>query len=224
MADEAIGAAAADAAPAQGEPSTAPAQQPAAPAAQPAPAEQPLAQDQPVPTEKPAEAQQSEASETPAEVDVKAFKMPEGVELDTVVAEAFAPVAKDLGLNQEQAQKLADFHAQEVARQTQLQAANWQEQQGKWQEATKSDAEFGGEKFDENLGLASKALDKFGTPELKEALVSTGAGNHPEFVRLLYRVGKAMGEDGVGAGLNPGQSTTGDPEEDRARRLYPNHN
>jgi hypothetical protein len=75
------------------------------------------------------------------------------------------------------------------------------------------------QKLDESVGFANKALDKYGTPELKEALASTGAGNHPEFIRFMTRVGKAMSEDTIGVGTAaPGQSNI-----DRAKILFPNH-
>ena len=69
-----------------------------------------------------------------------------------------------------------------------------------WFEASKSDKEFGGDKLEANLGIAKKALDTFGTPELNKLLVSTGLGNHPELIRLMFKAGKALSEDTFVAG------------------------
>ena len=85
-----------------------------------------------------------------------------------------------------------------------------------WFEASKSDKEFGGEKLEQNLGIAKKALDTFGSPELNQLLVSTGLGNHPEVIRMMYRAGKAIGEDTFVSG---GGSTT-----PSVKSFYPNSN
>ena len=75
-----------------------------------------------------------------------------------------------------------------------------------WLESSKSDKEFGGEKLEQNLGVAKGALDKFGSPELNQLLVSTGLGNHPEVIRLMYRVGAAISQDTFVAGSAPARS------------------
>jgi hypothetical protein len=59
----------------------------------------------------------------------------------------------------------------------------------------KTDKELGGTALDGNIRLAQSALTKFGTPELRAALDTTGMGNHPEVVRVFTRIGKAMAED-----------------------------
>jgi hypothetical protein len=72
-----------------------------------------------------------------------------------------------------------------------------------WFTASQTDKEFGGEKLEQNLGIAKKALDSFGTPELKQMLVSTGFGNHPEVIRAFYKIGQAMAQDSFVAGSAP---------------------
>jgi hypothetical protein len=60
---------------------------------------------------------------------------------------------------------------------------------------SKGDKEFGGDKLSENLGVAKKALDAFGTAELRSLLNQSGLGDHPEVIRFMYRAGKAISED-----------------------------
>ena len=108
--------------------------------------------------------------EAPAVPDAYDLKMPEGVELDPAAAEEFTAIAKELKLDQSSAQKLADV----AAKQAQRQAESHAKLVESWVEQVKADKEIGGDKFDENLGIAKKALDTFGTPELKDVLHASG--------------------------------------------------
>lgn len=138
------------------------------------------------------------------------FTAPEGKEYDPQVLESFSGAAKAAGLTQDAAQKLIETMAPAIAsRQAdQVQAIN----QG-WTEASSTDKEFGGEKLKENLGVARRALDTFdpvpmgtdgkpSTTPLRTLLDSTGLGNHPEVIRLLYRAGKAISEDTFVGGVS----------------------
>lgn len=174
------------------------------------------------PGEKPAAAasdKPAEGSEKPAEKPAAAvpekyeFKAPEGTEYDPEVLESFSAAAKEAGLTQDAAQKLIEKMAPALsARQAdQIQAVHKE-----WQEGSKADKEFGGEHLPENLGVARKALDTFGTPELRKLLDETGLGNHPEVIRLLYRTGKAISEDKFVSGSPGGKAGV-----DATNVLYP---
>ena len=120
------------------------------------------------------------------------FQAPEGTTLDDAVLESFSAVAKELDLPQDKAQMVLDKMAPVLAtRQVeQLQAAR-----ETWAETSRADKEFGGEKLDENLAVAKKAMDAFATSELRALLDESGLGNHPEVIRMFYRTGRAMSED-----------------------------
>ncbi|EPS9632121.1 peptidase [Klebsiella aerogenes] len=133
------------------------------------------------------------------------FTAGEGVELDTEALKDFEPVARDLNLTNEQAQKLVDAYPKILAGVQQRQAEAWQAQTEEWAATVKADKEIGGDKLTANLGVAQRALDTFGTPELKEYLNGTGLGNHPELVKAFIKVGKAMSEDGIVTGKESGQ-------------------
>ncbi|MCM7404472.1 peptidase [Enterobacter cloacae] len=133
------------------------------------------------------------------------FTAGEGVELDTEALKDFEPVARELNLTNEQAQKLVDAYPKILAGVQQRQAEAWQKQTEGWAETVKADKEIGGDKLTANLSAAQRALDQFGTPELKEYLNATGLGNHPDLVKTFVKIGKAMSEDGMVDGSNQGQ-------------------
>lgn len=125
------------------------------------------------------------------------FNLPEGVEIDSETMTSAAELFKEAGLSKEQAQKFVDM---QVALNERSNASNEAVRDG-WLESAKSDKEYGGDKFDESVGIAVQAVKKFGNPELEKMLNETGVGNHPEMIRLLKRVGDLTREDNP---LNPG--------------------
>ena len=123
------------------------------------------------------------------------LQVPENVKFEGEEREQFESFAKDLGLSQEQAQKL--FERDLAVRKSIEERVNAEADAAikGWLEAARADKEYGGERFDANIAVARKALEAFGTPELKAMLDSSGLGNHPEAIRFMYRVGKAISED-----------------------------
>lgn len=120
------------------------------------------------------------------------FKAPDGREFDAEVLNNFSEVAKELNLTQDAAQKLLDKMGP-IVEQRQIQQI--EQVRTQWADASRTDKEFGGEKLSENLAVAKKALDQFGTPELRTLLNESGLGNHPDVIRFMYRAGKAISED-----------------------------
>ena len=139
------------------------------------------------------------------------FKLPDGVKLDDAAIGEFAPVAKELNLTQDQAQKLVDLQAAFAQRNAQSQIAQFAEQVKAWGEQAKGDKEYGGEKFDASVTSARLAVSKFGTPELTKLLNDTGMGSNPEVVRFMVKVGNAMSEDKLHTSSN--SATTKSVEE-----------
>ena len=164
--------------------------------------------------EQTSEEQSAEAVKQSAPEQYEEFKSPEGVTLDSQALENFSEVARELNLSQDDAQKVIDKMAPAMAARNEEVMTQLREQ---WLSDTSSDKEFGGEKLNENLGMAKKALDTFGSPELTQLLNETGLGNHPEVIRVFYRAGKAISEDG----FVKGQGTEA-REQDPAKRLFPN--
>jgi len=136
------------------------------------------------------------------------FTPPDGIEIDEEQIEAFGEYAHGLGLSQYQFQKLIDFEIERSQKAQSQMADAYTERVSSWAEATKADKELGGEALSEHLGLAKRAMDAFASPELAK-LIDTpsaenpdglGLGNHPEVIRLFYRVGKAISESDLVTG------------------------
>lgn len=162
-------------------------------------------EDKPVDGDKPAEKPGDKEQKQEGAPEKYEFQAAEGVELDTEALKDFEPVARDLNLTNEQAQKLVDAYPKILAGVQQRQAEAWQAQTEQWAADVKADKEIGGDKLTANLSAAQRALDLFGTPELKEYLNTTGLGNHPDLVKTFVKIGKAMSEDGMVDGSNQGQ-------------------
>ncbi|HAT3957236.1 TPA: peptidase [Citrobacter freundii] len=134
------------------------------------------------------------------------FKPAEGQDLDVAALEQFEPIARELNLTNEQAQKMVDLYGTKIMPMVQQQQAEaWQKTTEQWAADVKADKEIGGDNLTGNLSAAQRALAQFGTPELKEYLEGTGLGNHPELVKAFAKVGKAMSEDGMVTGKESGQ-------------------
>lgn len=145
------------------------------------------------------------------------FTAPEGTSLDSALTGDLKTLAKELDLSQEDAQKVADLgvkHAQSlVAKQTEALTAAATE----WEAQARADTEYGGDAFEENLGVAKKAVDAFATPELKKLLNETRLGSHPEMIRFMVRTGKAISQDRFVGGR-----TAPDGKRSAEDRLYAN--
>lgn len=195
---------------------TPPASDPAAPPSQP-PAADPAQAPQQPPAEKPAD--------PPAPVVPEAYafsNLPDGYSISDEQLAAFSPVLKELGLTQEQADKLVAFDAQRsLAAQeaSQQQAVEFRNKQvGEWETALRNDAAFGGANFDANVAIAQQALTAYGSPELSAMLSESGLGTHPEVVRFFHKVGKELAEGKLH------RTTTEVPsEKSLAQRMYPNY-
>ncbi|MBP6563996.1 MAG: protease [Burkholderiales bacterium] len=150
------------------------------------------------------------------------FTALEGHELADDVVTAFSDVAKELKLTQAAAQQLVDKLAPVLAQSTAAKAEAFFADVGgapaTWAQQAKADKEFGGEKFDANLAVARKAME-FATPQMRALLDKTRIGDHPEMIRWMHRVGKALSEDTfVG-----GKPSAGKPD-DPAKKLFPSMN
>nr|DAK58873.1 MAG TPA: putative protease [Caudoviricetes sp.] len=84
-----------------------------------------------------------------------------------------------------------------------------------WEEASRNDPDFGGEKLNENLAIANRALEAYdpnGT--IRAMLAETGYGNHPDLIRFMLAIGRDLAPDRMVSG---GHNSGGD-----ARAQFPN--
>jgi len=144
------------------------------------------------------------------------FNLPEGVEANEKLTERFIEVSKKLNLSQEAAQEVVDLHFANLTEMGQSQADQLAAAEQSWVESLPNDKEFGGTNYKENLALVAKGVDAVGNAEFKKLMNDTRLGNHPEMVRLLYKVGKMVSEDKFNAGEGEGRET-----KTAAEVLYP---
>ena len=121
---------------------------------------------------------------------------------------------KELGLSNEQAQKL---YSSEVAREADEKKQN-EETIAQWRKSAESDPEVGGERLKESVELARRFSSKFGGSEFAEFLDTSGLGNHPAVLRAFARAGRAMMDDKIVTGKDGGKGLS---IEDR---WYPGQN
>lgn len=145
------------------------------------------------------------------------LQMPEGVELDQTLLDEVAPQFRELGLTTKQAQALTDKFIAAQTKRAEAQADTWAQTITGWVDQAKADPEMGGAKWDSTVKTASGVVGKFGSPELKEYLNASGAGNHPEMIRFMAKVGAVISEDNPAISENPGKTVA----RDSAAILYP---
>ena len=144
------------------------------------------------------------------------FSAPEGLELDAALVEEASPLFKEMNLSQENAQKLVDLYAKQIQASQDSQLESFENLRNEWAESSKNDPEFGGDKFEENVKQANSLINKFGTPELKKFLDESGAGNHPEMIRIFHKLQVQFSQD-----VPEGGTRSTQPTQDRVSILYP---
>ncbi len=143
------------------------------------------------------------------------FAQVDGADADPELVKEVSEFAKANGLNQAQAQAIMDReYALAKGGQSDHQAAVAKQQQD-WQNALRADAEIGGDKLQENLGVAKRALEKF-FPDIAKVASTMPFLDNPDVVRGLVNIGKLITADGdfVGGQRNPSPN-------DAALAMYP---
>lgn len=122
------------------------------------------------------------------------FTLAEGQELDSSLMEKVTPIFKEMGLTNEQGQKLAEVYAEERQRIDQEYEQAIQDQRKEWREEFKKNPESAKE-----LGFARKAIDHFMKDDQEAMALFTGEASflsdHPAVARVLAKVGRYISED-----------------------------
>lgn len=115
------------------------------------------------------------------------LKLPEGSPLKPESIQSVSEFAKANKLTNEQAQSVLERENSNAIEQVKL----LDDMSKKWVEEVKADKELGGNNFTKTAELSKRVIEKY-APELIKELEATGLGNHPGFVKFVYRIGKAM--------------------------------
>jgi hypothetical protein len=140
------------------------------------------------------------------------FKVPEGVVLEQAAVDKFNTVAKELNLSQAQAQRLVDFQTEAIKVAGENSMKEFEKMQESWKQETRKAL---GSNADKELGFAAKARDTFVSKEFRAVLNDSGLANHPEVIKFLVTIGKAISEDSFPEG-KPG----GGGKKSNAEILY----
>ncbi|MFW6369140.1 MAG: hypothetical protein ACOC0J_00990 [Myxococcota bacterium] len=161
--------------------------------------------------------EQSTETPTPQEF---SLAFPEDVQVDDSLVSGFTDWAKEHGIEGQAAQKMADLF---IGRQKELAAEAEkaaQEQRQTFLDQIKSDPEMGRD-LEATKAVCKRALVQFGDETIQK-LFDEGVDNldvHPGVARLLFRVGKALGEDSMGGQERP----TKQPDQRELNKMaFPN--
>ena len=190
---------------------------------------------------KPAETKPAEGDkkpDAPAVPEKYEFKAPENYTLDPKLLETVTPLFKELGLTNEQAQKLVDIQiAREIAA-ARAPQDTYEATRTKWQAETTShpdiknlvDKDSGKTGIDAVKIVMGRALNAIGDPtlatEFKAAMDLTGAGDNPAFVRTFLKLADFVTEGKHVAGKGPSIAGQREPGKTAlptaAQAIYPN--
>lgn len=158
----------------------------------------------------------------------EAFKLPEGMQLSEKAAGEASTVFKELGLSQDAAQKLVDFHTAQLKAVVDDAAATYNRTRDEWRGEVLKDPKLAhnGELRPEVKATLSKAIDSLGGelgPKFREALNVTGVGDNPAFVRGFLQFAEKFSEGTlVKAGGPVASKANGSTRQTAAQAMYPN--
>ena len=177
------------------------------------------------PTNEPAAESKSESAAPATYTD---FSVPEGHTLDAAAIESATPLFRELGLSQDQAQKLVDFYSTQVGKINAENEGYMETLRTQWREELKADKDIGG-KLDQVKVEIGRTLDRLPPvvrDNFKAAMDMTGAGDHPAVIKAIHAFALLIGEGThvSGGGPSPdGQSKTGVASRpSAAQSMYPN--
>lgn len=139
--------------------------------------------------------------------------VPEGMEYDQQAAQEYGAIARECGLTQEQASKIATYGMQYMQQGVQAAMQQVAATHQKWGEDAKAAL---GADFDKTVSRAAVGINRLekSVPGLRQVLNETGAGNRIEMINLMAAIGDLLGEDN-GHGV---------PGYGGEKSLYPNTN
>lgn len=165
------------------------------------------------------EPENTEQVETPAsEIEYEDFILPEGMTANSEMMAEAKGAFKELGLSQEQSQKLVDMNSNAINEALAAKDQEWLDTTEKWAKEVSADPELGGRNYKNSIAMANRTLAKFDhSGELTEFLTTTQAGNNPAMIHFLINIDRAMGEDSFERGGSASKSR----EISDAEAFYP---
>lgn len=161
-------------------------------------------------TEAPAATETKPADAKPADAAAEVtytYRTPEGGILapEGGVTEELTAIAKANGWSAETAQQVFELGDKMMQQQ---QAAFVETVKG-WQSELRADKDIGGDKLNESLATAKRALEAYAEPAFVDFMRESGFLDNPGLVRMLVKVGKSVSEGRVVTPSNGGGTAAG---------------
>lgn len=172
--------------------------------------------DEPAAEAKPGEAK-PQGETAPAEIKIT---LPEGTSVDEHLLGGFVSFAKEAGLTNETANKVAGWYAGEVAKQNAAMEGAIERHRAACAKEIEADKELGGVNLTQTKQNLANFQRRFGTEEFRADAKKYGFDNLLSFVRLANAVGAAFKEDDASAGGSATSTTQTAGEAIHA--FYPN--
>lgn len=149
------------------------------------------------------------------------LKAAEGVEVNAEMQQSFLTKAHEIGLLPKQAQALADWQIEQGQAVTE---ASTQADEATLNEKMTGLKTEWGQAFDQNVGIAQRAINEFATDADKDFMnnaVIDGVkiGDHPAMAKLFHNIGKSMMESGKLEGTGNEQAMTPTEMQDQIDSL-----
>lgn len=158
----------------------------------------------------------------------EAFVAPEGYELSEELVTAASGLFKDLNLSQEGAQKAVDFYNEQLVKATEQPYNDYVDTRKAWRSEMAKDEKLGNGKDDlkpevkANMEKTIKALPADLQPAFREAMILTGAGDNPSFVRAFNHLSQFVTEGTSVRGGGPAPvNKPGSANTSAAQAMYP---
>lgn len=148
---------------------------------------------------------------------VDEIKFADGTAVQPEMGQAFADVVNEFGIPRNAVAKLLDLQQKTMLANSEAGSRDWAKTQEEWTAEVMKDAEIGGSNWPKVQTQIGGLIDKYGSPELRQAFDLTGAGNNPHIVRFMSKVASVLSESGF---ISSNQS--GSAEKTAAELLYPN--
>lgn len=144
------------------------------------------------------------------------FDWPDGYTADPAALAKFVPLARELGLPREGAQKLAHLYAELDQERVRAQARFIAANNGEWLHEIRNHPEFGGRNLERTGTEVASMLRRFGSPLLTAQIRQMNIQNWPEMFYFLARVSQVVNED-----CSPSGTAAAGPAKSTAQILFP---
>lgn len=168
--------------------------------------------------EKSAEPEKAAEPEKPIDPASYEVTLPEGITRDDPLVTAFLEGAAGAKLDAKAVQAVLDTAAPKVIEAMAAPYRAWETLNNEWMAAIKADPDVGGANLTPSVNRVAAFLDRHGSPEVLQALKTTGAINNPAVFKLMNKIATAYEEGGATPAGNSAPQPTG---LTAAQRMYP---